>query len=224
LVCRETPFDYDSWTGLPITTLNPTFLISQNLNNTDEEIYTHFFSMATNSVYSQNEMYADSKLDEVSVFDQEKLSIYGYKQLQITYPFINKARVNETDFSFREILKESSVRLYAWYHNNVDFQSGSITMMTVPNSEGNYINIGERVKYLEGSGNIEFYVESIKRKMSYPEAMTSEYSVTRGFEYGKTSVTVEGVTVETPQIQKIRQLGRKLIQTEQNVLQDGGNL
>ena len=80
----------------------------------------------------------------------------------------------------------------------------------------------ERIKYLEGaSGSIEFYVEGVKRKMNYPETMTTTYSVTRGYEYGSKTDTVEGITFTTPQVKKITQLGRKLIQTEKDQIYSG---
>jgi len=100
--------------------------------------------------------------------------------------------------------------MYAWYHNNVDFQSGEITMHTV---EGQYINIGERIKYLQGA-DIQFYVEGVKRRMTYPETMTSTYSVTRGYEYGSGWIKIDGERIQTPQVQRITKLGRKLLETE----------
>jgi hypothetical protein len=220
LVCRETPFDYSDWKNLPITTLNPLYLISQDLSDTDAEVFTHYYSTLPNSAYSQNEIYADSALNEVSVFDEDKLPVYGYRQLQATFPFFDIDQGK--DFSAKEFLKENSRRLYSWYVNNVEFQSGTITMMTVPEKDENneYINIGERIKYLEGSGSsIEFYVEAVKRKMTYPDTMTSSYSVTRGYEYGRSSVTIDGRSITTPQVRKINQLGRKLVQTERDIFE-----
>jgi hypothetical protein len=223
LICRESPFDLKDWNNLKITKLNPLFLLNQNLNDSDAEVFTHFFSQMPNSAFSENEIYANSFLSEISVFDKEKLSIYGYKQLMATFPFFDLDKGK--DFSSIKFLKKNSVRLYAWYRNNVEFQSGSITMMTVPDENNEYIKIGERIQYLQGSNNsIEFYVEGINRKMKYPDTMTSTYSVTRGYEYGSKTVTVDSVSVDSPQVRKISQLGRKLVQTEQNALQESGKI
>jgi len=217
LICRETPFDAREWGELTITTLNPLYLLEQNLNDSDDEVYTHYFSQLPNSAFSQNEIYANQSLSDVSIFDKDKLKIYGYRQLQANFPFydIDKGR----EFNSQDFLKKNSARMYAWYTNNVDFQSGTITMMTVPEGENNeYINIGERIKYLEGAASsIEFYVEGVTRKMTYPQTMTSKYSVTRGYEYGLKSVKIEGITLGTPQVKKISQLGRKLLQAEQDI-------
>lgn len=224
LVCRETPFDFEDWDNLPITELNPLFLISQNLNDNDGEVYTHYFSGMPNSAYSGLEVYALNELDEVTIFDSEKLPIYGYRQLEATFPFYDLDKGDPK--SAKDFLKSNSTRLYAWYVNNVEFQSGTITMMTVPEKEGNeYIDVGERIQYLKGSNySIEFYVEGVKRKMNYPDTMQSEYTVTRGYEYGKQNIVVEGKTITTPQIKKITQLGRKLVQSEKDIFQRADKL
>lgn len=217
LICRETPFDLEDWFNLKTTKLNPLYLISQNLNDSDSEVYTHYYAQMPNNAFSENENYANNNLDAVSIFDEEKLAIYGYRQLRANFPFfdIDKGR----EFTSESFLKNNSVRLYAWYKNNVEFQSGEIVVHSVPEE---YINIGEKIKYLEGaSHSIEFYVEGVKRKMGYPEIMTTTYSVTRGYEYGSNSVTIDGVTVTTPQVKKITQLGRKLIQAEKDQIYSG---
>lgn len=224
VICRETPFDNDDWKNLPITELNPLFLLDQNINDTDGEVYTHFFSTMPNSAYSGLEVYALNELDEVSIFDTEKLPIYGYRQLEAIFPFYDLD--NGDRLQAKEFLKSNSVRLYSWYVNNVEFQSGTITMMTVPEKDNNeYIEIGERIQYLKGANySIEFYVEGIKRTMTYGDKMSSVYSVTRGYEYGTKQITVEGRSVITPQIKKITQLGRKLIQSEKDIFQEAGKL
>lgn len=217
MICRETPFETASWDSLRITQLNPLFLISQNLSDSDNEVYTHYFSQMPNSAFSENEIYADNSLHEVSVFDEEKLAIYGYRQLMANFPFYHRDKGDRA--TSKEFLKQNSVKLYAWYRNNVEFQSGEIVTMSVPEE---YINIGERIKYLEGaSGSIEFYLEGVKRKMSYPETMTTTYSVTRGYEYGSKTDTIDGRTFTTPQVKKISQLGRKLVQAEKDVIYSG---
>ncbi|MCK4696017.1 MAG: hypothetical protein KAT74_09650, partial [Candidatus Cloacimonetes bacterium] len=158
-----------------------------------------------------------NSLNEVSIFDEEKLPIYGYKKLIANFPFfdLDEGKTKE----YKEYLKNNSRKLYAWYHNNVDFQSGEITMHTV---EEQYINIGERIKYLCGA-DIQFYVEGIKRRMTYPETMTSTYSVTRGYGYGARKIEVGGLKVITPQVHKINELGKKLITTEKEMCYVSGN-
>lgn len=215
LICREAPFDYLDWKDLPITTLDPLYLISQDLSDTDEEVFTHYYSTMPNSVYSQNEIYASSSLSDVAVFDNEKLPIYGYRKIQALFPFFDLD--HKGTFSARDFLKANSRRMFDWYHNNLEFQSGTITMETVPDK---YVNIGERIKYLEGSANsIEFYVESIKRTMKYPESMVSVHSVTRGYEYGQANVMIDGESIVSAQVQKISQLGRKLVRAEKEAEQ-----
>jgi len=216
LICRETPFDTQDWNKLKRTEINTLYLISQNLSDSDGQVYTHYFSQMPNSALTEAEIWVNSSLSEISVFDKDKLPIYGYNQLKATFPFfdLDKGRA-ESSINF---LKNNSARMYAWYKNNVDFLSGKIEMMTVPDKENNYISIGERISHFQGSNNsIEFYVEAVKRKMDYPGTMTSEYSVTRGYEYGYASVTVEGVTLSTPQVKRISQQGRKMIQSEKDI-------
>ena len=217
IVCREVPFDTAKWDGLRITELDPLHLISQNLSTSDGEVYTHYFSQMPNAVFSKNALYASTDLPSVSVFDTEKLGTYGYKEMEAIFPFFNKVKGKNKEY--KEFLKENSVRLYAWFKNNLEFYSGTITMMTVPDENNEYISIGERIKYLKGSSNsIEFYVESVKRTMNYPGTMKTTYGVTRGYEYGSETVTVDSVTVNTPQVKKISKMCVKLIQAEKEAL------
>lgn len=222
LVCREAPFDAVDWNKLKLTTINPLYLIEHSLSDSDSEVFTHYYSMMPNSVFSEREVYASSNLSQVSVFDKDKLPVYGYKQLRCNFPFYDLDKGRE--FSSENYLKKNSVRLFAWYKNNVEFQSGSITLHSVPDENNDYINIGERIKYLEGGANsIEFYVEGFKRKMTYPETMTSIYSITRGYEYSKNStiIDVDGVAVASPQVKKISNLGIKLVKFEEVESQNG---
>jgi hypothetical protein len=218
LICRETPFDLDSWNDLKETAIDPLFLVDQNLSDSDAEVYTHFYSQAPNSSYSQNEAWANAAIDNISVFDNEKLPIYGYRQLAATFPFFDLDKAK--DFDSLEFLKYNSARLYAWFHNNADFQSGSITLMTVPDDDdGSYPDIGEKLKYLQGdSGKIYFYIEAVKRRMTYGNRMTSTYTVTRGYEYGTSSVTIGGIRLDTPQVKPITMLGRKIMDAERDVV------
>lgn len=215
LIVRETPFDAEDWNKLKITKLNPLFLIEHDLNDSDEEVYTHFYSQMPNAVLTEQQNWANNSLDEVSVFDEEKKGIYGFRQLEANFPFYNKS--GNEEFDAKEFLKNNSVRLYAWYKNNDEFLSGQITMHTVADKDNEYIKIGERIQYMQGASNsIEFYVEGIKRKGEYMATMTSTFTSTRGYEYNKRSrsVTIDTVTVQTPQVQRVAKLGKKLRQTE----------
>lgn len=215
LIVRETPFDAKDWDSLKITPLNPLYLIEHDLNDSDDEVYTHFYSQMPNAVLTEQQNWANNSLNEVSVFDEEKKSIYGFRQLEANFPFYNK--LDNAEFDPKDFLKNNSVRLYAWYKNNDEFLSGQITMMTVPDKDNEYIKIGERIQYMQGSSNsIEFYVEGIKRKAEYNGIMSSTFTSTRGYEYNKRSrpVTIDGVTVQTPQVQRVAKLGKKLRQTE----------
>jgi len=168
-----------------------------------------------NAVLTEQQNWANNSLNEVSGFDEEKKSIYGFRQLEANFPFYNK--LDNAEFDAKDFLKNNSVRLYAWYKNNDEFLSGQITMMTVPDKDNEYIKIGERIQYMQGSSNsIEFYVEGIKRKAEYNGIMSSTFTSTRGYEYNKRSrpVTIDGVTVQTPQVQRVAKLGKKLRQTE----------
>lgn len=217
LICRQAPFDLREWYGTKITRINPLYLIDHTIGDSDDEVFTHFFSQMPNSAFSQNEIYADNALNEVSIFDQEKLEIFGYRQLSANFPFFDLAKGK--DFNAKQFLKQNSARLYAWFKNNIEFQSGTITLHTVPDKKNEYIDIGERIEYLVGNGkSAQFYVEGVKRTMSYPETMKSVYTVTRGYEYGFTSTTIDGITVPTPQVQKISNIGSRLRQAEKDLM------
>lgn len=222
LICREAPFDLTNWNNLKATVIDPLSLVSQKLSDTDEEVYTHYYSQMPQSGYTEQETYANQSLSEVSVFDTEKFPIYGYKQLQSSFPFFDIE--TGKDFDAKEYLKKNSQRMYAWYKNNLDFQSGQITVMTSQDKDKNQPKVGEKLRYLRGDSNkIEFYIEGITRTMRYPEAMQSVYSVTRGYEYSSNgdTITIDGNSIRTPQVGKIRKLGLKLKKAEEgDILND----
>lgn len=219
IICRECPFDQDTWDALNITKIDPLYLIDQNLNDSDDEVFTHYYSIMPQSLFSENENYAvTGDIQNVSVFDEDKLPIYGYRKLEATFPYFDLDKGKDEDY--QATLKNNSLRLYAWFHNNLEFQSGTITLMTVPDKNNNYPQIGERLQYLVGSNyTSEFYIEGVKRTMNYSTGiMTSAYSVTRGYGYGSNSITIAGSVIQTPQVCNIENLGQKLLQAERDAL------
>jgi hypothetical protein len=215
---REAPFDYDDWNNLPLTEIDPVELVSQTFGDSDTEVYTQYFSDVPNSVITENQAYADSEFNGMYYFDEEKFPIYGHRQLRASFPYYNLDGDAENRQKLIDFCRRNSARLYAWYNHNDEFQSGSITLMTRPRNDGKkFIQIGERIQYMNGnSGPVQFYVEGEKRSMQYPERMTSEYVVTRGFEYGRRELTVNGVSLVTPLVSKISNIAKRLIQSERN--------
>jgi hypothetical protein len=200
---RQAPFDPEDWKELKTTIIDPVMLISQELSDSDQETYTHYYSQLTNSGFSQNENYARSDIGTVSTIDSDKIKIYGYKQMSANFKFFKS---DEIDYDAKEFLKTNSDRLYDWYHNNDEFLSGTISLNNVPDKDNKMIDIGEKIKYLTG----QFYVEGYKRSAKYPEKMTTILNVTRGYEYDSLG----------NQKQPIQKLGMRLQQAEKEAISD----
>lgn len=220
ITCRETPFDLESWNNLKITKINPLYLKGHHLSKSDNQVYSHYYSTMPNTTWDENENYASVDLTNTSLFDTEKLWKYGYKQMMANFSFFDKDVGNAQGFNAEDFLRDNSLRMYAWFKNNDKFESGNITLMTVPNESGELIDIGERVKYLGG----QFYVEGYRRTMNYPGQMLTELSVTRGYIYGETKLEKDGTIqrysggdiVLTPQVKPIREASKaaKLVERE----------
>lgn len=200
---RQTPFDPEDWKNLRMTVIDPLYLISQDISQSDEEVYTHYYAEMINSGWTENQNYANNDINTVSKLDKDKMKIYGYRQLSVNYKFFKS---DETNYNPREMLKNTSEQLYRWYHNNDRFYSGTITLNTVPDKDNKMIDIGEKIKYLKG----EFYVEGYKRSGKYGERMTTVLNVTRGYEYDSSG----------NQKQPIQKVGTTLLQAEKDALSD----
>ncbi|MDC7221546.1 MAG: hypothetical protein PQJ59_16550 [Spirochaetales bacterium] len=220
LKIREVPFDKADWDDLKSNKLDPATLISQSFSDSDDELYTHYFSGMPLSPLGRNEMYGNQYLESVTVFDDEKFPQYGYRSLEATFPFCDATQIDQS--SVLEFLKDNSIRLYDWYRNNSDFQSGKLTVHTLPDDDNDLPQVGEKLSYMKGSaGEIQFYIEEITRKMSVPGSMTTSYSLTRGYEYGKNLITKDGYGFYSAQVQKISVTGLRFKQTEQNKFVSG---
>ena len=218
ITCRETPFDYDDWNALPIKKIDPLHLVSHSFSKGSDPVYTHYYSTMPNAEFSENENNARADLQNVSQFDYPRLWVYGYNQLQAMFTFYNVDRGNDIDFSSEQFLKDNSVRMYNWFNHNDEFESGEIVLMNVPDENNDMIDVGERISFIGG----EFYMEKYTRSMSYPSSMKTTLKVTRGYEYGKTPLSIDGTIqidsrgsiVYSPHKGPIRNVMQKLVNVE----------
>lgn len=201
---REAPFDPSDWKNLKMTIIDPIYLISQDISQSDQEVYTHYYAQLANSGFSPNENYMRSDINIVSYLDKDKMKIYGYKQLSVNFKFYKS---DDIEFNAKEMLTNTSKKLYEWFHNNDEFYSGTITLNTFEDDEHKMVDIGEKIKYMSA----QFYVEGYKRSAKYGERMTTVLNVTRGYEYDSSG----------KQKQEIQKIGTKLYQVEKETLSGG---
>jgi hypothetical protein len=196
---RPTPFDAEDWKSLPITVIPDDipalFLRDYNIGETDAEAKTIYGVFLPGSGYSREKSLTLNDFNLHLKRDDTKWPYYGYRPMFIDLKFFNRAE--EANFQAADLMREYSDKLYDWYHNNVDFLSGTVSIMNVQNeSYPKYPKIGERLGFLGG----EFYIEGTNRSWEYGGSLVSSLQVSRGFMYQESG----------EQLQPISQIGQKV--------------
>lgn len=202
IVVRESPFDSDDltlndinfsakWTGLRLTEVEPVKLTSFDLELSDEEVYTAYYSYLEGSVLSSESYVTLSQLsksgEQTVCIDSEKLAVYGYRPLEVN--FRGYARVGTDSTRNNDVLKAFSalnLRLKEWYGNIDKMHAGSITLTTDFMKPEKNPRAGERLGFIGG----QFYIKSTDHSWAYGGTPTIACTVNRGAKYSKSGVFV----------------------------------
>ena len=206
IVARESPFDSDDlslngvtfsskWTSLRITEVAPVKLTSFDLEISDEEIYTAYYSYLEGSVLSQEQYVVIDQLskssDQTVCIDSDKLSIYGYRPLEVNfrgYARQDPSNGKSTDVNNNILDKFTALnlRMKEWYGNIDKMHAGSITLTTdFINPEKNP-HAGERLGFIGG----QFYIKAADHSWAYGGTPTIVCTVNRGAKYSKSGAFV----------------------------------
>lgn len=197
---REVPFDCSgdgkgsAWDSLEEneTELDPAIVKSFDLEQSDDEVYTAFFSYITGSPIEQDKalrLAAQSDgygQNEISIFEK-KAAVYGYSPLTVSFNGYGK---KETEYRGDvEKLTELNERLQNWYGHLDEMFKGTVTLATVLSET--MPMCGEIVSFLGG----EFYVNEVEHSWNYGGNPETKLTVSRGGDYtAKKFAPLENVT------------------------------
>ena len=188
LKIREVPFDcsadgyFSTLDNLEkdMTELDPAIIKSFDLEISDDEVYTAFFSHIVGSpididkalrLAAQTDGYG---ANEVSLY-ATKADIYGYSLLTISFNGYGK---NEKDYKDGgEKLTDFNKRLELWYGHLDEMFKGTITLSTIVREQ--MPMCGEIVSFLGG----EFYVNETEHSWSFGGNPETKLTVSRGGDY-----------------------------------------
>ncbi|MDR1904035.1 MAG: hypothetical protein LBQ88_17330 [Treponema sp.] len=194
---REEPFgfpdtDNQDWHNLDIYEIDPLDLIDYDINQSDEEVYNVFMSYLLGSPMSHDfYLGSQSKQEIMLVKDEAKLSLYGYKPLQVSFRGYDKQGA-ETD-SLEDIFKKLAQKTRYWYGRLDEMFSGTITVITdfIKDRDHNTDRnprIGCRARFLGG----EFYINKADHRWNYGGTPTVTLAISRGMIYTNKGYQVSG--------------------------------
>ncbi|GMO51833.1 MAG: hypothetical protein Pg6C_16840 [Treponemataceae bacterium] len=191
IMAREVPFGFKAtgnkdWYALPIYEIDPLGLIDYNITQSDEEVYTVFSAYLIGSAFSREYNIAKSadKQDDRVANDKEKMGLYGYKPLEVSFRGYDTQGTESDDL--QEVFKQLNEKAKYWYGRLDDMYSGTITVITdFIKREGDELDknprYGCRAKFLGG----EFYITHAEHRWQYGGTPTITLTITRGMKYDK---------------------------------------
>jgi hypothetical protein len=188
IMVREAPFDPVDWLKLRKTRIRPIDLTDYDLLESDKEVYTFFNCFLVGEANSLDQETIIAMVVHgggVTITDQDKFSLYGYRPLEIA--FRGYARRNNLDSEsgadIKEIKQDLNARAREWFGKLDDMLSGTLSLITNFNEkpgEGNP-KTGEKIQLLDG----EFYVVHESHSWSYGGAPKLSLTVNRGCIYNQ---------------------------------------
>lgn len=185
---RQVPFSKEDWISNKVRShdIDIRTLKDIDLQETDDEVYTVFYSYLSGSALSEDKLiklFAQGGLDSNTTdgtisSNPEKFAMYGYRLL--TCHFRGYVKPDGKADSSSGSMKDLNDAMRDWYSRLDDMLSGTILLsMTYDDNYDNYINPGDKIRLLGG----EFYVEGIAHSWSYGGNGTISLSVSRGGRY-----------------------------------------
>jgi hypothetical protein len=216
IMARQVPFGGPKgkgggdWINLNSYLIRPVSLISYDLNQSDEEIYTTFMSYVVGSARDRSFYMGvhQSGDDVIVVHDLEKQKIYGFKPLEISFTAYDRQGITENKDagSLKAALKELNELAAYWYSRLDEMYSGTITVCTDFNNPKTNPRAGHRAKFMGG----EFYINRADHAWNFGGTPTIRLSVSRGMIYDGGGEMVSG------EAGTVRNVGRRFRELEEN--------
>jgi hypothetical protein len=213
IMARQVPYgDPDNgnndWKNLDIYLISPVSLVSYELEQSDEEVYTAFASYIIGSARDRQFYMAVNQTgnDTLAKYNAEKVAVYGFRPLEMSFNGYDRQgnTRNEKIGTLDGAIKNLNDRASYWFSRLDDVYSGSITVCTDFNAPETNPRAGCRAKFLGG----EFYINRTDHTWNFGGTPTIKLTVSRGMVYdenGKTRPGSEGV---------IKNVGRRFRELE----------
>lgn len=189
IVARMSPFggpqSGGDWQNLNTYLISPLSLISYELNQSDEEVYTAFMAYIIGSGRERSFYMGAGQTgeDDIVVHDREKQKIHGFKPFEIAFTGYDRQGIagNKDGGALASALKKLNELSAYWYSRLDDMYSGAITICTDFNNPKTNPRIGHKAKFMGG----EFYIERADHSWKFGRTPTIRLSVSRGMIYGE---------------------------------------
>jgi hypothetical protein len=187
IIARQVPYGSPEsggdWKDLNLYVISPVSLVSCELNQSDEEVYTAFMSYIVGSARDRSFYMAVNQTgeDDIVMHDKEKQKIYGFKPLEISFTGYDRqgnARNKDAETLSEALRKLNKLAAY-WYSRLDDMYSGSMTICTDFNNPKTNPRAGHRAKFMGG----EFYINQADHSWNFGGTPTIKLSVSRGMIY-----------------------------------------
>lgn len=170
---RDCPFDSDDWSNITNQmTILSSSLVSYTISKSIDEVYTSFYANVEGSSLSP-EYFLKAGDSSVTVTNEKKTAIYGYKPLRVTFTGYTTASKVINSEKFQKL----AARVSKWYDHMDEFYNGTITILNLKNQEK--ATIGGKLSFLDG----EFYITGEDHQWSYGTSPKIIYHVERGGKY-----------------------------------------
>jgi hypothetical protein len=206
---REVPFDcsgdglgFSSWDKLEkdMTELDPAIVKGIDLDVSDDEVYTAFFSYVIGSPIEQDKALRLAAQtggfgnEKVEIYNK-KAAIYGYSPLTVNFNGYGTKEKTASDPEKSSAYDKLNKRLMNWYGHLEEMLKGTITIATIVNKEESKDEkmpmCGEIVSFLGG----EFYVNEVEHTWNFGGNPETKLTVSRGGNYEKKKFApLEGIT------------------------------
>jgi hypothetical protein len=176
------------WTDLKILDIDPLRLTSYDIEQSNEEVYTAYYSYLEGSVLSQEAYVTISQLskagDQTLCVDMGKLALYGYRPLEVNFRGYSRrdpSTGSDDNSNVLDSFRALNERLKEWFRNLDLMYSGSITICTDFVNPNRNPRAGERIGFLGG----EFYVRGVQHAWAYGGTPTITCTLNRGAKYSE---------------------------------------
>jgi hypothetical protein len=196
IMARQVPFGGpdggNDWKDLNLYIISPISLVSYELDQSDEEVYTTFMSYIIGSARDRSFYMAVNQpgKDDLAVHDGEKQKIHGFKPLELSFRGYDRQgnTGNKDAEPLHEALKKLNELAAYWYSRLDDMYSGTITICTDFNNPDTNPRAGHRAKFMGG----EFYITKADHAWNFGGTPTIKLSVSRGLIYDDGGKIVSG--------------------------------
>jgi hypothetical protein len=197
IIARQVPYGdpengNDDWGNLDLYVISPVSLVSYDLEQSDEDVYTAFASYVVGSAMDKSFYMAENQTgkDTTVVHCPEKQKIYGFKPLEIV--FNGYDRQGNADDGETESLKTAVMALNKtasyWFSRQDDMYAGSVTVCTDFNEPETNPRVGCRAGFLGG----EFYIERAAHSWNFGGTPMIKLSLSRGMVYDENGKMRDG--------------------------------